>query len=180
MAGGMSWVVRANLSAALTTELRRAVAEIDPSRRVQRLRTMDEIVASTTADSRFDAWLFGIFAAVALMLTAIGVYGLLSFSVAQRTNEFGIRMALGASRAEVLKLVLMQGLTLTGVGLIVGLAGALALTRFLASLLFAVRPTDPVSFLAVAGLLLFVGQLASYLPAHRATKVDPMAALRCE
>ena len=116
----------------------------------------------------------------ALVLTAIGVYGLLSFSVARRTNEFGIRMALGASRGEVLKLVLKQGVTLTAIGLVVGLAAALALTRSLSSLLFVVRPTDPASFLAVSGLLLCVGLLASYLPARRATKVDPMVALRCE
>jgi len=114
----------------------------------------------------------------ALVLTAIGVYGLLSFSVARRTNEFGIRMALGASRGEVLKLVLKQGVTLTAIGLVVGLAAAL--TRSLSSLVFVVRPTDPASFLAVSGLLLCVGLLASYLPARRATKVDPMVALRCE
>ena len=116
----------------------------------------------------------------ALVLTAIGVYGLLSFSVARRTNEFGIRMALGASRGEVLKLVLKQGVTLTAIGLVVGLAAALALTRSLSSLLFVVRPTDPASFLVVSGLLLSVGLLASYLPARRATQVDPMVALRCE
>jgi putative ABC transport system permease protein len=176
----MTWVVRGNLSTGLAEQLRQAVTEIDSRQRVERIRTMDEILAATTGDSRFNAWLFGIFAAVALALTAIGVYGLLSFSVAHRTNEFGIRMALGASRTEVLKLVLKQGITLTAIGLFVGLAGALALTRSLASLLFVVRPTDPASFLGVSGLLLSVGLLASYHPARRATRVDPMAALRCE
>jgi predicted permease len=180
MASGMAWVVRGALSAGLAEQLRQAAAEVDPRQRLERIRTMDQVVAATTGDSRFYAWLFGIFAALALALTAIGVYGLLSFSVARRTNEFGIRMALGASRAEVLHLILQQGATLTAIGLAVGLAGALALTRYLSSLLFVVRPTDPVSFLAVSGLLLGVGLLASYVPARRATQVDPMVALRCE
>ena len=120
------------------------------------------------------------FAALALLLAAIGVYGLLSFSVARRTNEIGTRMALGATQADVLKMVLRQGLLLVWIGLIVGVAGALALTRLLETLLFGVRPTDPASFAAVAILLLGAGMLASYLPARRATKVDPMVALRYE
>ena len=114
------------------------------------------------------------------MLTAIGVYGLLSFSVARRTSEIGTRMALGASRANVLTLVLKQGVMLIAIGLVLGLAGAFAATRFLAALLFGVRATDPSSFLGVSALLLLVGLLASYLPARRATKVDPMVALRYE
>jgi putative ABC transport system permease protein len=178
--GSVAWIVRTNLSTGLADALRRTIAEIDPRQRIGSLRSMEEIVGSTTASSRFDAWLFAIFAALALVLTAIGVYGLLSFSVARRTNEIGTRIALGASRADVLKMILRQGVTLIAIGLIVGLAGALALTRLLASLLFGVRPTDPVSFLAVSALLLCVGILASYLPARRATKVDPMAALRYE
>lgn len=177
---GMNWVVRADLSAGFAGLLRQTIADIDPRQRVERLRTMDEIVASTTAESRFDAWLFAIFAALALLLTSIGVYGLLSFSVARRTREIGARMALGASRAGVLRLVLKQGLTLTAIGLLLGLAGALALSRSLSTLLYGVRPTDPLSFLAAAALLLAVGAVASYLPARRATKVDPVVALRYE
>jgi putative ABC transport system permease protein len=176
----MNWVVRGSLSPAFAEELRRAVAEMDPHQRVDRVRTMDEILSSTTADSRFDAWLFGAFAAVALALTAIGIYGLLSFTVARRTNEFGTRMALGASRGDVLRLVLKQGVMLTAVGLAIGLAGALVLGRSLSSLLFGVGATDPASFAAVSVVLLGVGVLASYIPARRATKTDPMVALRYE
>ncbi len=176
----IDWVVRGNLSPTFAEQLRRAVAEMDPHQRVDRVRTMDEILSSTTADSRFDAWLFGAFAALALTLTAIGIYGLLSFTVARRTNEFGTRMALGASRGDVLRLVLKQGVTLTAAGLVIGLAGALALGRSLSSLLFGVGATDPLSFAAVSIVLLGVGFLASYVPARRATKIDPMVALRYE
>ena len=178
--GSMAWVIRGNLSTGFAGELRRAITEIDPTQRVTNLRTMSAIVASTSADSRFDAWLFGSFAGLALLLTAIGVYGLLSFAVARRTNEIGIRTALGASRADVLKLILKEGFTLIGIGLGIGLAGALAITRSLSNLLFGVRPTDPLSFLLVSVILLTVGLLASYFPARRATKVDPMVALRYE
>ena len=178
--GGTSWVVSAASTAGLGERLRQAIAEIDPRQRVRQMREMREIVSATTADSRFDAWLFGAFAGLALALTTIGVYGLLAFSVARRTNEFGIRMALGASRMEVLGLVLRQGAMLMMIGLAAGLAGSLALTKFLASLLYGVKPQDPFSFGAVAIVLMAVGLAASYLPARRATRVDPMVALRYE
>jgi len=160
--------------------LRQAIAEIDPRQRVLRMQAMEEIVSSTSADFRWNAWLFGIFAGLALLLTSIGVYGLLSFSVARRTSEFGTRMALGATRLDVLKLVLTQGIALIAIGLILGLGGALALTRSLATLLFGVRPGDPIPFVAVSVLLLAVGILASGIPARRATRVDPVVALRYE
>jgi putative ABC transport system permease protein len=179
-ADGADWVVRGGNPAVLASLVRAAVAEVEPRQTVVRWRGMQEIVASTMADSRFDVWLFGSFAVLALLLAAIGVYGLLSFSVARRTHEIGTRMALGATRGDVLRLVLRQGLVLVGVGLMVGAAGALALTRWLGTLLFGVRPADPASFAVVAVLLLGAGALASYLPARRATQVDPMVALRYE
>ncbi len=180
LGGAMTWVVRADLFRGLTAAVRRAIAGVDSGQRLLRMQTMEEIVASTTADSRFEAWLLGTLAAVALALTAVGVYGLLAFSVAQRRHEIGTRLALGASRGDILKLVLKQGLALTVIGLCLGLAGAFLLARSLATLLFGVKPNDPLSFVLVGSLLLLVGFLASYLPARRATKVDPMLALRYE
>ncbi len=177
---GTSWVVRTDSPAALAGRLRAAIAAVNPRQAVERIRPMDEIVNGTMADSRFDAWLFGSFAVLALLLSAIGVYGLLSFTVARRTNEIGTRMALGASRGNVLLLVLRQGAALIVMGLAAGLAGALLLTRSLESLLFGVHATDAGSFVVVALVMLAAGLLASYLPARRATKVDPMAALRYE
>ncbi len=176
----MTWIIRADSATSPAGAVRRVVADIDPGQRVLRLQAMEEIVATTTADSRFDAWLLGTLAAVALALTAIGVYGLLAFSVAQRRHEIGTRLALGASRADILKMVLRQGVALMVAGLAFGLAGAFLLARSLATLLFGVKPNDPLSFAAVAFILLLVGFLASYLPARRATKVDPMVALRYE
>ncbi len=180
MTDGMTWVVRAGVVKGVAEQLRQVIAEIDPQQRVERMRTMEQIVTSVTADSRFDAWLFGGFAGLALLLTAVGIYGLLSFSVARRTSEIGTRMALGARRADVLRLVLKQSFTLIAIGLFAGLAGAAVLTRSLSSLLFGVGATDPLSYLTVSALLVLVGVLASYLPARRATKVDPIVALRCE
>jgi len=176
----LSWVIRADRSARSVDQIRQVVAQVDPRQRVARLRTMDEVVAANTTDSRFDAWLSGIFAGLALVLTAIGVYGLLSFSVARRTSEIGTRMALGASPGSILNLVLKQGTTLVAIGLVLGLGGALALTRSLSSLLYGVRPNDWATFVAVSIVLLLVGCIAGYLPARRATKIDPMVALRYE
>ncbi len=172
--GGKSWVVRAGNTAGLGEQLRRTVAEIDPRQRIRQMREMEDIVAANTTDSRFDAWLFGVFAALALTLTAIGVYGLLAFSVARRTNEFGIRLALGASRPAVMRLVLRQGAALITIGLVAGLAGSLALTKFLSSLLYSVKPRDPLSFAAVAVVLQLSFLAAStyrrYLPARYARR----------
>jgi len=156
------------------------VNDLDPALPVANVRTMDEVMSATQSRPRFLTILLTLFSAVALVLAVVGIYGVISYSVAQRTREFGLRMALGAQRAEVLSLVLKRGMLLGLIGVIVGLAGALSLTRFLSGLLFGVTPTDPITFGAVSLLLAAIAFLASYIPARRATKVDPMEALRHE
>jgi putative ABC transport system permease protein len=141
---------------------------------------MDEIVAASISSRRFSTTLLGVFAAVALALAGIGIYGVIAFLVAQRTGELGLRMALGAQRTAVIGLVLRQGMRLTGAGLAVGLVGALALTRLVRSLLVNVSAFDPVTFAAVALGLLGVGLLACTVPARRALGVSPTQALRAE
>jgi putative ABC transport system permease protein len=145
-----------------------------------RIQTMEQVIQDSTSSRRFTLMLMGIFAATALLLAAIGLYGVISYAVAERTHEIGIRIALGARRQDVLKLVVGRGFQLTLIGVGGGLLGSLSLTRFLSSLLFGVKPTDPVTFIAVALILIAVALFASYMPAHRATKVDPTVALRYE
>jgi len=177
----MNVVVRSTLSRdALASSIRRIVASVDPGLPVVGLRSMDEVFDDALARPRFLAELLVIFAAVALALAAVGTYGVLAYSVAERRREIGIRMALGASEGGVLTLVLRQGMLLAGIGLLVGLAGALAVTRVVSSLLFGVQPTDPATFAAVGLFMLAVALVACLVPARRATRVDPLVALRLD
>jgi ABC-type antimicrobial peptide transport system permease subunit len=140
----------------------------------------EAVVARSIASQRFSLVLLGAFAGLALMLASIGIYGVLSYLVGQRTPEIGVRMALGAQRLDVLRMVLQDGARLTLVGVVIGVAAALGLTQLMASMLFGIKPTDPITFIAVAALLCGIALFSCYLPARRAAKVDPMVALRYE
>jgi putative ABC transport system permease protein len=157
-----------------------AVHDVDSQIALANPRTMEQVRDDVLASDRFTAILFCTFAAIALLLATLGIYGVMSFAVAQRSHEIGLRMALGARKVDVLTMVLGEGLGLALIGLAIGMAGALALTRFLASLLYGVTPTDPLTFIAVSLILIAVALLACYIPARRAAKVDPMVALRYE
>jgi len=173
------WVVRASDDPmSLAVQARAAVWAIDATLPVTRMQTMERVRSAITATQQFNLLLVGIFAVLALLLAAIGLYGVTSYSVDQRTRELGIRVALGAQRREVLRLVLSQGARLAVAGLVAGTVAALALTRFMATLLFGVGARDPLTFAAVGLLLLAVSLVASFVPAHRATRVDPVIALR--
>ena len=175
--GGGSIVLRTTgRDAALERALRTAVYAIDPQTPVYGVQTLAEARTQSLASPRLTALLLALFAVVALAITAAGVAGLVAFSVSRRTHEIGIRMALGALPGEVLWMVLRQGAVLVGLSL--GAAGALALTRWMSGLLFEVGPADPLTFLAVALMLLAVAALASWVPARRATAIQPMVALR--
>ncbi len=160
--------------------VRVALARLDRDMPLTNVKTMDQIVIDSMSASRTQTWLLGVFAAVALVMAALGIYGVMSYSVAQGTHDMGIRMALGAGVRDILVLVLRKGLLLTAAGLAAGLAGAFGLTRLLSSLLFNVQPTDPWTFTAVSLLLALVAMVAGYIPARRAARVDPVEALRFE
>jgi predicted permease len=178
---GMAAVlVRTNGKVTIAQELRRVIQAIDPQLPITNIRSMNEVASTALAQQRFNMMLIGIFAAVALSLTMVGLYGLLSYQVAQRTREIGVRMALGARRAHVLRLIVVRGLLLTLIGMVIGVAGSLGLARFLTTLLFGVSATSPWVFGIVAGALFAVAFLASVIPARRATHVDPVIALRYE
>jgi putative ABC transport system permease protein len=174
----MGLVIRtAGDPAAFATSLRREVQALDKDQPIYNVRTMDDVVANSLGTRRVSMQLFAVFAIAALLLAAIGIYGVMAYSVTQRTQEIGIRMALGAQRSDVLGLVVRQGMTLAAIGVVAGLAGAFGLTRVMTSLLFNVRPDDPTTYLAISSLLIIVAFLACYLPARRAAKLDPMIAL---
>jgi putative ABC transport system permease protein len=174
-------VVRANSGAAtLANSLQREVHQIDPALAVANLRLMDQVADAGVATARFAFFLVGLFAALAIVLAAIGTYGVISYSVNQRQHEFGLRLALGASRWDVLRLVISRGIALTLAGVVAGAAGALALSRVMQNLIYGVSPADPLTFAAVSLVVVAVAILACYLPARRATECDPMTALRAE
>jgi putative ABC transport system permease protein len=162
----------------LASAVRRQIAQVDPDLPVTAIRSMQDIVSESFGQRQITLWLLGAFAAIALLLAAIGIYGLLAYSVEQRRQEMGIRRALGAQPADILSLVLREGLGLTLAGIVAGLAGAFAISRALAALLYHVSPTDPGIFVGTALLFIAVALIASYLPARRALQVDPLVAIR--
>jgi putative ABC transport system permease protein len=174
-------VVRTNIDPmSLAVSVRNAIWSVDKDQTVADIDTMDDIVAKAVARQRFSMLLLGLFAALALLLASIGIYGVMSYSVAQRTREIGIRIALGARRADVLQMTVKQALKLVGAGMILGLGAAFLLTRVMATLLYGISATDPITFIGISVVLLAVAILASYVPALRATKVDPITALRAQ
>jgi putative ABC transport system permease protein len=160
--------------------VRSELQAVDKDQPLFRISTMDEVLARSVAPRRLNMLLLGIFAGVALVLAAVGLYGVMSYSVTQRTREIGIRMALGAARGDVMKLVVGQGMILAVVGVAVGLVASFFLTRLMSSLLYGVSATDPLTFTMISLVLIVVALGASFVPARRATKVDPMVALRYE
>jgi putative ABC transport system permease protein len=177
----MTFVLRTPASPqALVGSVRQAVEGVDKNQPLSEAKTMDEVLANSVAPRRFQMMLLGLFALLALVLAAVGIYGVVTYSCSQRVHEFGIRMALGAERRDLLQMVIRQGAKLALIGVCIGIGGALALTRFLSSMLYGVQPTDPLTLVAVSLILTAVALLASYIPARRATKVDPIVALRYE
>jgi putative ABC transport system permease protein len=160
--------------------VRREVESINLNVPVHSICSMDQIIARSVADRRFALELLGVFAAVALLLAAIGIYGVMSYSFSQRTHEVGIRVALGAQRLHILRMALAEGMRIVVIGLAAGLVGAAIMTRFFRSMLFDVGTTDPITFLSVSAILAGVALFACYIPARRATRVDPLVALRQE
>ena len=179
--GFLSFVVRTDGDPArFMPTMRSLVGRVDPNVGIDALVPMNQLVASSLTRQRFYAAVMGAFAAIAALLSAVGIYGILAYAVGQRTREFGVRTALGATSRDVLALVLRQGLLLTCVGIGIGLAGAMALTRYIESMLYEVTPLDPLTYVAVVALFAAVTSIASYLPARRATRIDPLTALRYE
>jgi putative ABC transport system permease protein len=176
---GGSWVIRAaGDPLKMLPAVRREIRALEPDFRLAHVMMMEQLLADSYAPRRFQTWLFGLFAAVALVIATVGIYGVISYAVSRRTHEIGIRMALGAQAGDVLRMLVSQGMRLALAGVALGLAAALALTRVIKNLLFQVSATDPATFALIALLLVVVALIAGYIPARRATKVDPMVALR--
>jgi len=179
--GRMNVVIRTqNDPLSIVGSVRKEVQAMDPDQPIAAVKPMKDWLDASVAAPRYNMTLLGLFAALAMILAATGIYGVMSYSVAQRTHEIGVRMALGAQQFDVLKLVVRQGMLLTLVGVVVGLGGAYALTRVMTSFLFGVTEKDPLTFGVVAALLMAVAFIACFVPARRATKVDPLEALRYE
>jgi predicted permease len=164
----------------LTATVRKEVRELDPNLPIYGVRTMSDRVGDSIATRRFSVVLLTVFASLALALATVGVYGVITYLVDQGTRELGIRMALGATPGGITNMVIRQGLLLGGIGVAVGIAGALLLTRFLSSLLFGIEPTDPITFVAIGFLMMMVAIISSYIPARRAARIDPVISLRTE
>ncbi|HEV2122563.1 MAG TPA: FtsX-like permease family protein, partial [Chloroflexota bacterium] len=179
--GGISLVARTPMNPmAAASAIRQAIASVDPNLPVFQVRTMGEIYRQSLWEERLNGWLFGSFAVGAFVLAIVGVYGVMAHIVSQRTHEMGVRIALGASARQVSRIIIRRALVLALGGVAVGIVGALATTRLLAGMLYGVQPTDPVTFISVPLVLTTAALLASYLPARRATRVDPIVALRAE
>jgi putative ABC transport system permease protein len=176
----VSFVARTATPAGVAEGIRAEIRRAAPDLPIESTVTMDEAVAASVAQPRFQTLLVALFAAAATLIATCGIYGLMAYAVTQRRREIGVRMALGAGRGDVLRLVLSRALRIVAAGVIVGLAGAVAVTRVLQTFLFEVTPTDPIAFATVTLLLMAVGLLAAWLPARRATRIDPCAALRAE
>jgi len=166
--------------AGLTQAVRRELQQLDRTMVIYNLAPMSERVSRQVAQSRFTSWLTGVFSGTALLLAMLGIYGVMSYTVTRRTQEIGVRMALGASANEVLTMVVRQGMTLILAGVVIGLALAIGLTRLISTLLFGVTATDPATYAGVTAVLVVVALAATYLPARRATRIDPTTALRYE
>jgi putative ABC transport system permease protein len=177
----MTLVVRSTTNpTGITSAVSNAVHDVDRDIPLRDILAMDDLVSNSLSQQRFNMLLLGSFAGIALLLAAVGIYSVLSYSVKRRVPEIGIRMAMGARLGDVLRMVIFEGMKPTLIGVAIGAAGALALGRVLSSLIFGVKPTDPITFLVVAFLLAAIALFASIIPAYRATKVDPMVALRYE
>jgi putative ABC transport system permease protein len=178
-AGRTNLIIRADVSPlSLVPEIRAQVRTLDKDQPISNVSAMDDVVRSSAAQQWINMVLFAVFASAALILGGSGLYGVISYSVAQRTHEIGIRMALGATRRDVILIIANQGIRLTAIGLGLGLAAALGLTRVMSGLLFGISATDPATFVGVSGILVCVALLACYVPARRATATDPVDALR--